>query len=86
MKRNRKTIQVKAEITNAECERLDKIIKKYNFKSRYQVIQYLVKSFLKVADPRQEEDGVDEEIEKMFEDFECAGNENLPNVKRGGAI
>lgn len=84
--RKRNTVQVKSEITKEECDRLDHIIEKFAFKSRYQVIQYLVKSFLKVADPIIDEDEPDEEIEKMFDGFESAGSENLPNVKRGSAI
>lgn len=86
MKKVRKTIQVKAEISTAECARLDRIIEKYAFKSRYQVVQYLIKSFLKVADPQIDEESIDEEIGRMFGDFESAGSEDFQNVKRGGAI
>lgn len=82
---NRRTLQVKARVMPEELNRLDGIIKKYQFKSRYQLLQYLIRCFLKVADPKEDE-FVPKDIEEMFEGYETASREDFQNTKRGGAI
>ena len=52
---NRISVQVKTHLYPEEVERLDKVVGDYNFKSRYQLIQTIVKSFLKVAYPEVNE-------------------------------
>lgn len=81
----RNTIQVKARVMPEELNRLDGIIKKYQFKSRYQLLQYLIRCFLKVADPKEDE-FVPKDIEEMFEGYETASREDFQNTKRGASI
>lgn len=52
-------------------KRLDEIKEKYGFKSIYEIMQYLVGAFLRVADPEHEEPGdpVPDEIAEMFGGF-----------------
>lgn len=52
-------------------ERLNEIKEKYGFKSIYEIMQYLVGAFLRVADPEHEEtdDPVPDEIAEMFGGF-----------------
>lgn len=55
-------------ISYSDLSRLRNICAKYKFKSIYQLLQYLIHCFLRVADP--ENDPIDEpvpvEIEEMF--------------------
>lgn len=81
----RKSIQVKARLSINDIDRLDDIIKKYQFKSRYQLLQYLIRCFLKVADPKEDE-FVPKDIEEMFEGYETASREDFQNTKRGVSI
>lgn len=52
-------------------KRLYEIKEKYGFKSIYEIMQYLVGAFLRVADPEHEEnpDPVPDEIADMFNGF-----------------
>ena len=54
-----------------DLERLDKIRKQYGFKSNYQILQYLLHCFLRVADPENDliDEPVPEEISDMFTNF-----------------
>ena len=69
MKQNKNIKQkIDTYITVQDALRLKSICDKYGFKSTYQVLQYLVHCFLRVADPQN--DPIDEplplEIEEMF--------------------
>ena len=66
--------QLKANISIQDYQRLKAIKEKYKFRSMYQIMKYLLHSFLQVADPITEADlSVNKEIEEMFEDID--GNE-----------
>lgn len=51
--------------------RLAKIRKEYGFKSEYEILQYVVACFLRVADPENDTnpEPVPDEIESMFYDL-----------------
>lgn len=55
-------------------KRLSEIRDKYGFNSNYEIIQYLVGSFLRVADPEHDEEiePVPDEIKAMFADLSQA--------------
>ena len=57
-------------VSAEDISRLQTICKKYRYKSTYELLQYLVHCFLRVADP--ENDSIDEtlpdEIKAMFAD------------------
>ena len=78
--------QIKTEISKEYMERLDEIVEKYHFKSRYQILQYLVKCFVRVADPKPDEDVVPADIEEMFDGYQTASKREFQDIKRGGAI
>lgn len=63
--------KVFSRISRADYERLSGIRKKYGFKSNYQIIQYLVYCFLRVADPENDfhSEPVPIEIEEMFNEM-----------------
>lgn len=58
-------------ISRADYSRLSEIRKKYGFKSNYQIMQYLVYCFLRVADPENDyhTEPIPTEIEDMFNDL-----------------
>lgn len=74
MRRRKKTLmygKIIARIDIDSFKRLAEIRDKYGFKSIYEIIQYLVGCFLRVADPEHEEseEPVPDEIKDMFSDF-----------------
>ena len=78
--------QIKTEIPKEYMKRLDEIVKKYNFRSRYQLLQYLVKCFIRVADPQPTDEVVPKDIEEMFEGYQTFSKIEFQDIKRGGAI
>ena len=70
--------------TNADYERLLTIKNKYGFKSVYQIIKYLIHSFLRVADPDRDktEEPLPEEIKEMFEEV-SNHTQDIRETKRG---
>lgn len=66
--------KIVARIDIGSFKRLSEIRDKYGFKSNYEIIQYLVACFLRVADPEHDEtiEPVPDEIAAMFEDFSRA--------------
>lgn len=85
MNKRGKTVEMKTGLTPENAKRLDKIIKDYNFRSRYQIIQYLIECFLSVADP-QPEVIANKDIEEMFEGWETASTVDFDTTKRRTSI
>ena len=60
-----------ARISLEDLHRVENIRKKYGFKSNYQIVQYLLYCFLRIADP--DNDPIDEpvpaEIQEMFDHY-----------------
>jgi len=81
-----KYVQIKTAIPLDYRGRLDKVIEKYHFKSRYQLMQYLVLCFLKVADPQPDEDVVPNDIEEMFEGYQTYTKKDFQGIKRGSML
>lgn len=67
-------IKIFSRVSKNDFERLSAIRKKYGFKSNYQIIQYLVYCFLRVADPDNDAclEPVPPEIEEMFDELSRA--------------
>ena len=62
---------IKSRVTDVDFNRLNAIKKKYGFRSIYEIFNYLVHCFLRVADPDNDTiiEVVPKEIEDMFEGF-----------------
>lgn len=77
MKRRKKKLvyfkKIPVRIDLEQWRRLDKIKTDYHFKSTYQIMQYLLACFLRVADPKpydgEEEEVLPDEIRDMFSDL-----------------
>lgn len=67
-KKEYKRYRVQTYISPNDKKRLDVICEKYGFVSTYQVLQYLVHCFLRVADPANDpiDEPIPQEIEDMF--------------------
>ena len=78
--------QIKTEIPKEYMIRLDEIVEKYHFRSRYQLLQYLVKCFIRVADPKPDEEVVPEDIAEMFEEYQTYNKMEFQDIKRGTAL
>ena len=79
-------VQIKTEVSVEYAKRLDEIVEKYNFRSRYQVLQYLVKCFIRVADPKPDDEVVPADIEEMFEGYQTYNKIDFQDIKRGTSI
>lgn len=62
---NFKVEVIQAKITPATAARIDKVVKKFGFSSRYEILQYLVSAFLHYADPEGETTPVSSELEQV---------------------
>lgn len=83
-----KHVMVQAKVSCDTAERLDNIVKKYGFASRYEVMQYILSAFLAKADPgylNEEEKNRDviAEFAKLFEGFENKRNRIITTKPKG---
>ena len=79
------SIQVSTHLLPEEVHKLEEVVREYNFKSRYQLIQTIVRAFLKAVAPEGDE-FVCKDIEVMFEGFETESEDDFDTVKRGRSI
>ena len=77
--------QVTTHLLPEEINKLDKVVEEYKFRSRYQLIQAIVRTFLKTVAP-EEGEFVCKDIEEMFEGYETASLADYDTVKRGTSI
>lgn len=78
----KKIVKIQSYISKEDNDALERIVKKYNFKSRYQVIKYLIDCFLRVADPEKPKEPMPQEIEDMFERYTNAEAREYVKPKR----
>lgn len=83
-----KHVMIQAKVSCDTAERIDDIVKKYGFSSRYEVMQYVLSAFLSKADPgysNEEEQSRDaiNEFGKLFEGFENKRNRIITTKPRG---
>lgn len=84
---DRKFISIQSKVSAATADKIDKIVEKGGFESRYEFMQYLLSSFLKYADVGQEnKDELTEELKefaKMFEGWENKKNRVITTKPSG---
>ena len=83
-----KHVMIQVKVSCDTAERIDDIVKKYGFSSRYEVMQYVLSAFLSKADPgysNEEEQSRDaiNEFGKLFEGFENKRNRIITTKPRG---
>ena len=82
-----KYVMIQAKVSYDTAERIDNIVKKYGFSSRYEVMQYVLSAFLSKADlgySNEEEQSRDtiNEFGKLFEGFENKRNRIITTKPR----
>jgi Arc/MetJ-type ribon-helix-helix transcriptional regulator len=81
-----KFISIQSKVSPQTADRIDKIVKRGKFGSRYELIQYVLSAFLKVADGESDSDEASEELREFVKMF--AGWENkksrIITTKPGG--
>lgn len=68
----RKTCMIQSKVTPATLSRIDAIVRKYGFGTRYELLRYILFAFLRYADPESETDPADDiqtELGRIFADF-----------------
>lgn len=72
--KKKKAKKIFARLAPEAYDRLTDIMKKYGFRSEYQILQYIVACFLRVADPDNDEneEPIPDEIADMFSDLSQA--------------
>lgn len=70
-------IVIKTRLTEEEVERLDSIIKKYDLKSRYRVLKYLIQCFLNVADQPENLEKANDEFKEIFDGYQSLSDDEL---------
>ena len=81
-----KFISIQSKVSPDTAARIDRIVKRCDFGSRYELMQYLLSAFLKYADKEGEEEEVNPELyefAKIFEGFENKKN-RIITTKPGG--
>lgn len=75
-------VKIFSRVSKQDYQRLAAIRKKYGFKSNYEIVQYLMHCFLRVADPDNDTqiEPVPYEIEQMFDNMAQA-EKHLEYVK-----
>lgn len=69
-----KWVSIQSKVSGKTAARLDAIAERGGFKSRYELMQYIVSAFLKVADSENEESAVDKENRAYIECERMFGN------------
>lgn len=84
---DRKFISIQSKVSAATAEKIDRIVEKGGFESRYEFMQYLLSSFLRYADMGEEnKDEQTEELKefaKMFEGWENKKNRVITTKPSG---
>lgn len=81
-----KFVSIQSKVSPQTAARIDRIVKRCGFESRYELMQYLLSAFLKYADKEGEVEDVGSELyefAKIFEGFENKKN-RIITTKPGG--
>ena len=69
-KRQLKFVSIQSKVSPETAERIDRIVNEYGLGSRYELMQYLLSTFLKYADKEMEESDQLGEFAKIFEGYQ----------------
>lgn len=56
---DRKFVSIQSKVSPSTVKRLDSVVERGKFESKYELLQYLISVFLKFADPENEDDDAD---------------------------
>ena len=63
----RKFVSIQSKVSHSTVKRLDAVVERGKFESKYELLQYLISVFLRFADPENEdEDAGDDDVADMW--------------------
>lgn len=70
----RKFVSIQSKVSPSTVKRLDAVVERGKFESKYELLQYLISVFLKFADPENEDEDTDakelEEFARLFDGWD----------------
>ena len=70
----RKFVSIQSKVSPSTVKRLDAVVERGKFESKYELLQYLISVFLKFADPENEDEDADakelEEFARLFDGWD----------------
>ena len=83
----RKFISIQSKVSPTTVKRLDAVVERGKFDSKYELLQYLISVFLKYADPENEDEDTEakelEEFARLFGDWDDYRNRIITTKPQG---
>ena len=83
----RKFVSIQSKVSPSTVKRLDAVVERGKFESKYELLQYLISVFLKFADPDNEDEDTEakelEEFAKLFDGWDDYRNRIITTKPQG---
>ena len=83
----RKFVSIQSKVSPSTVKRLDAVVERGKFESKYELLQYLISVFLRFADPENEDEDADakelEEFAKLFDGWDDYRNRIITTKPQG---
>lgn len=83
----KKCVSIQSKVSPTTARRLDAVVERGKFDSKYELLQYLISVFLKYADPENEDEDTDakelEEFAKLFDGWDDCRNRIITTKPQG---
>ena len=83
----KKCVSIQSKVSSTTAKRLDAIVERGKFESKYELLQYLITVFLKFADPENEDEDTEakelEEFAKLFDGWDDYRNRIITTKPQG---
>lgn len=83
----KKCVSIQSKVSPTTARRLDAVVERGKFESKYELLQYLISVFLKFADPDNEDDDTEakelEEFAKLFDGWDDYRNRIITTKPQG---
>ena len=83
----KKCVSIQSKVSSTTAKRLDAIVERGKFESKYELLQYLITVFLKFADPENEDEDTEakelEEFAKWFDGWDDYRNRIITTKPQG---
>ena len=83
----KKCVSIQSKVSHTTAKRLDAVVERGKFESKYELLQYLISVFLKFADPDNEDEDTEakelEEFAKLFDGWDDYRNRIITTKPQG---
>ena len=83
----KKCVSIQSKVSSTTAKRLDAVVERGKFESKYELLQYLITVFLKFADPENEDEDTEakelEEFAKLFDGWDDYRNRIITTKPQG---